>query len=116
VREFYEGEEYDRVMPGAKDKISIAKNIYKQKRLLLCNLKELYTAFKAEYPQMKIGISKFCQLRPKWCVTVGQPGTHSVCVCCIHQNPLLLLDAMNLNKSKLKELTDMLVRDKTKWE
>jgi hypothetical protein len=25
VREFYEGDEYSRVMPGAKDKINIAK-------------------------------------------------------------------------------------------
>ena len=46
----------------------------KQKRLLLLNLNELYTTFKHENPELKIGISKFCNLRPKnvrprdrWC-------------------------------------------------
>jgi hypothetical protein len=31
VREFYEGEEYSRVIPGAKDKISIAKTFTSRK-------------------------------------------------------------------------------------
>ena len=35
--------------------------------------------FKEVHPECKIGFSKFCTLRPKWCVSVGASGTHSVC-------------------------------------
>ena len=49
-------------MPGKKDYLSISKGIHKQKRLILCNLKELYAAFKKKYPDIKIGFSKFCTL------------------------------------------------------
>lgn len=93
VVSFYQNDEYSRIMPGKKDKVSISKNVHQQKRLLLCNLNELYAAFKFEYPAIKIGFSKFCMLRPKWCVLAGSSGTHGVCVCSIHQNVILLLQA-----------------------
>ena len=60
----------------------------------LCNLQEFYTAFKEKHPNVNIGFSKFCALRPKWCVLAGSKMTHSVCVCSTHQNVLLLVDAM----------------------
>lgn len=75
---FYEDDEFTRMMPGKKDFVSIGRNIHKQKRLLLCNIHELYVTFKERNPAMKIGFSKFCSLRPKWCVTVGSLGTHTV--------------------------------------
>ena len=95
-------------MPGKRDYISVARNTHMQKRLLLCDLKELYAAFKQNYPHLKIGFSKFCSLRPKWYVLVGCSGTHSVCVCTIHQNVILMLDAVNLDKDYY-ELMDMMV-------
>ena len=61
----------------------------------LCNLKELYTVFKEKHPNVNIGFSKFCALRPKWCVLTGSKMTHSVCVCSAHQNVVLLVDAMD---------------------
>ena len=61
----------------------------------LCNLQELYTAFKEKHPNVNIGFSKFCALRPKWCVLAGSKMTHSVCVCSAHQNVVLLVDAMD---------------------
>ena len=45
----------------------------------LCNLQELYTAFKEKHPNVNIGLSKYCALRPKWCVLDGSKLTHSVC-------------------------------------
>ena len=51
----------------------------------LCNLQEFYTAFKEKHPNVNIGFSKFCALRPKWCVLAGSKMTHSVCVCSAHQ-------------------------------
>ena len=61
----------------------------------LCDLQELYTAFKEKHPNVNIGFSKFCALRPKWCVLDGSKITHSVCVCSGHQNILLLVDAID---------------------
>ena len=97
VLEFYQNDEYSRQLPGKKDCVSIGKNVHVSKRLILCNLKELYTAFKDKHPDLKISFSKFASLRPKWCITVGPKGTHSVCVCTAHQNMKLLLSSVNLS-------------------
>ena len=43
-------------MPGKKDYISIGRNIHIQKRLILCNLKELFTEFKSKFPNVKVRI------------------------------------------------------------
>ena len=82
-------------MPGKKDYVSISRNVHKQKRFVLCNLSELYSAFIYKSPNIKIGCSKFCTLRPKWCVLAGSSGTHSVCVCSTDQNAVLLFDAID---------------------
>lgn len=103
VVSYYENDSSSRMMPGKKDFISVKQaqgRVQVQKRLILCNLKELYQQFKGEYPNERIGFSKFAELRPKHCVLAGSRGTHSVCVCTIHQNvKLMLLGA------KLPELT-----------
>ena len=95
VRLFFEDDEYSRQMPGTKDFVSVSRNVHKQKRLLLCNLKELHQAYKAKFPDHNISLSKFCQLRPKWCVTIAASGSHSVCVCKIHQNAKLMVDTFS---------------------
>ena len=99
-------------MPGKKDFVSIKRNVHKQKRLLLCNLKELYAHFKEQNPDVTIGFSKFCSLRPKWCVTAGSSGTHSVCVCTYHQNAILLVDAIKTGHT-YKDFMEMIVCDCT---
>ncbi|XP_065684929.1 uncharacterized protein LOC136097009 [Hydra vulgaris] len=86
-------------MPGKKDCVSVGEKKYMSKKLILCNLKELYVAYKTKYPGHKIGFSKFCSLRPKWCILAGPKGTHSVCVCTIHQNVKLMLSAIGLEPS-----------------
>ena len=82
---FYQEDEYSRILPGKKDFKSVkgpdGKRQHVQKRLLLLNLNELYQNYKARYPNDKIGLSKFCALRPPYCITVGSRDTHSVCVC-----------------------------------
>ena len=82
-------------MPEAKEYVSIGYKQHKQKRLLLGNLK-LYAAFKEKFQDSKVGFSKICALRPKWCKTIGSSGTHSVCVCAIHQNTILACHLLNL--------------------
>ena len=51
---------------------------------LYYDLQELYTAFKEKHPNVNIGFSRFCALRPKWCVLAGSKMTPSVCVCSAH--------------------------------
>ena len=61
----------------------------------LCNLQELYTAFKEKHPNVNIGFSKLCALRPKWFVLSGSKMTDSISVCRAHQNVVLLVDAVD---------------------
>ena len=79
---------------------------------MLLNLNELYATFKFESPAVEVGFSKFCQLRPKWCVLAGSASTHAVCVCSIHQNVELLLQAANIEE-KSSDLVDFLVCSKS---
>ena len=79
VLEFYQNDEYSQQLPGKNDWVSIGKNVHVSKRLVLCNLKELYTAFKDQHPDLKTSFSTFASLRPKWWITVSPKGTHSVC-------------------------------------
>lgn len=46
--------------------------------------------FTNENPTIKIGFTKFTQLRPKDCILAGPTGTHNVCVCMIHENVRLM--------------------------
>ena len=86
------------MIPGKKDFVSVKKNQYVQKKLLLLNLNELHVAFKKDYPSIKVSLSKFCTLNPKLCITTNVSGTHNVCVCIHHQNTKFLIDAIRRNK------------------
>ena len=108
VHDFYQDDEFTRLLPGSKDVVSVGYKIHQQKRLLLCNLKELYIEFKNIHSQVKIGFSKFCSLRPKWCVLLGSSGSHAVCVCAIHQNAKLVATACQLD---YKEMMKAIVCD-----
>ena len=90
---FYESDDISRVMPGKKDFVLVkkeGKRQHIQKRLVLSNLREVYCEFKERFPNCKVGFSKFAELRPKHCVLAGASGTHTVCVCTIHQNVNLM--------------------------
>ena len=87
---------YDRddVIPGKKDCISCKVDGERkkvQKRLLLCTLREAFFHFKDQHQDIKLGLSKFIEHRPKHVVLPGSTGTHTVCVCVYHQNPKLML-------------------------
>lgn len=104
IESFYCDETNCRMMPGKKDHVSVSRNNYVQKRLLLCNLNELYSSFKVKYPHIQVKRSKFCSLRPRSCIIAGASGTHSVCVCTIHQNVILMLDPINADYKELLKL------------
>lgn len=86
-------------MPSKRDSVSVKideQKIRVQKRLLLLDIKILHNKFKEVNSNLKIGLTKFAELRPKWCVFAGQSGTHSICVCTIHQNFKAMMDAAEL--------------------
>ena len=61
IKDFYLSDNISRVMPGKKDFLSVVgadgKREHKQKRLVLCNLREAYREFKECNPDKKIGSS-----------------------------------------------------------
>lgn len=97
VKNFYQDDDISRIMPGKSNCISLrnvdGNKYYEPKRLILGNLKEIYAIYK-ERRHTNIGFSTFCKLRPKQCVIAGSSGTHSVCVCTHHQNPILMVGAL----------------------
>lgn len=76
VEAFYVDETNVRILPGIKDCVSVSKGEKVQKRLILCNLRELFTLYKNQYADDIVGFSSFCSLRPKYCVLPGSSGTH----------------------------------------
>jgi hypothetical protein len=115
IVEFYEDDSNSRLLPGAKDYISVntcegRKHI--QKRLILCNLTELHQKWLEESGQKnitKIGLTSFALLRPSHCIFAGRSGTHTVCVCIHHQNPNLMLKALNKPKLALSNMMSLAV-------
>lgn len=97
VTSFFTSDEISKLLPGKKDFVSVRDSVsnvrkHEQKRLVLGNLREIYEEFKKENPSIKIGFSKFAELRPKQCVLAGSSGTHTICVCTYHQNMKLIFE------------------------
>ena len=84
VKKFYLDDENSRKMPGMKDFVSVKKYYgsreHVQKKLILCNLSELYANYKAQHPTVKICLPKFSELRPRNCILAKASGTHTVCI------------------------------------
>ena len=89
---------------GEKDP-QTKKAITKQTRLVIVSLKEAYAFFKDKNPGVKVGFAKFAELRPKECLLADQTGTHSVCVCTIHQNTKLMIEGTKLPQLTAKSKT-----------
>ena len=98
VHSFHQSDEVSRVMPDRKVREGEGQ-VHVQKRLVLCNLQELYTIFKDQHPSDHTGFSKFASLRPKHCVLAGASWTYTVCVCTYHQSVKLIIHAAELDKS-----------------
>lgn len=96
------------MMPGMKDTKSVrdqalGEKIKMQKRLMRYNLYEAFELFKKDNPEVAIGFSSFANLRPEFCVLASNSGTHSVCVCPIHENvKLALLGNFSLSLSNFR--------------
>jgi len=56
---FFESNENSRQMPGMKDFVSISRNVHKQKRLILSNLKSYLRHLKHNVQIQKLGFPSF---------------------------------------------------------
>lgn len=95
VQNFYLNDTISRELPGKNDCIRVFENgerKTKQKRLMLLSVNEAYELFKIEHSELKIGKTKFHEIRPKNCIKLGPSTTHTVCVCIIHQNVKLMME------------------------
>lgn len=101
VQAFYVTDDISWQAPGRKDRIIIRESNHEggkvkrteQVRYLLMSLKEAFHKFTEVNPNTKIGLSKFCELRPRR-VKLFDNIPHNVCVCSYHENIRLLLVAL----------------------
>ncbi len=104
VHAFYNSNDTSWQAPGRKDRIIIRETTgngekikrTEQLRYMLMSLKEAYNKFVKENPNNKVGLSKFCELRPAK-VKLFDHIPHNVCVCSYHENVRLLLVALKIH-------------------
>lgn len=99
VIHFFEQDDVSRPSPNRKDTMSIkdkdtGKRAHVAKRHMLMTIAEAYAQFKTEYPNIKVGKSKFFELRPLHVRYISEIP-HNVCVCSYHANYTFLLEALN---------------------
>ena len=93
----------DRVL--VKDVITVKindKNEKKVKRFLTRSLKATYETFKNDYPELRIGKSKFYSLRPKY-VLLNPIKEVCLCIYCANYD-LFLTSLINFRGSSVAEL------------
>jgi hypothetical protein len=101
IREFYGSNDISWQAPGRKDVIIVretdvdgkSSKTSMQARYMLMSLKEAHQMFIMQNPNIQIGLSKFCELRPKH-IKLFDSIPHNVCVCTYHENVRLLLIAL----------------------
>lgn len=101
VREFYNSSDISWQAPGRKDYLIIRESTEsgekikrtEQVRYMLMSLREAHSKFKEDNPSLKVGLSKFCELRPEH-VKLFDQLPHQVCVCSCHENVRLLFIAL----------------------
>ncbi|KAJ8672151.1 hypothetical protein QAD02_003410 [Eretmocerus hayati] len=99
IEDFYTSDDKSRIQPEKNDYVPVLINrerVRIQERLHSCNLKECYQNFKDEHSEVSVGFSRFAEARPPYVILAGATGTHTVCVCKIHQNFELLIHALDL--------------------
>jgi hypothetical protein len=102
VTEFYIQDENSRVMPGMRDTIYVKNpntgvKEKKAKRQMLMSQADFYAEFRNCNPGIQVGFTSVGKLKPKYCVWPGISGFKRTCMCEIHQNFELLLEALNVH-------------------
>lgn len=102
VVKFFVDDENSKQSPTVKDVFHLKKEDgsveVTTRRYFLASVAELYARFTEENPQVKIGISKFGQLRPKYCKLLKETK-NQVCLCIYHENVRLCFESVDLKYS-----------------
>lgn len=76
-------------------KVSGEPSVTVQKRILIHDLADLYKNWiKDSGLEIVPCLAFFASIKPKQCIYAGDPGSHNICVCCLHQNVKLKLSAV----------------------
>jgi len=117
VTNYYLRDDISRAHPGKRDVITLRSGGIKKKvpkRTLMFNLKEVYMLFRREHENIQIGVSKFCELRPKQ-VKLVNSKSQLVCCCPYCENIQLAFNSVTWsteedhNPKNLSELVTLVV-------
>lgn len=109
VKSFYERDDVSRQAPGLKDVTTVKENGLKQKiqtRHLYSSIRETHALFYSEFEGMKIGKSKFSELRPHH-VKVSSKLPHNVCLCKYHEDFFLAIKSFHDVVPELPKYSEM---------
>jgi hypothetical protein len=110
VVNFYLRSDISWTAPGKKDYVIVKRDGKKQKeqkKILLMSVTEAHQLFIVDHPSIKIGRSKFAQLRPDT-VMLAADMPHNLCICKYHANIDLLLEGLNPVTSLPRSYKDLL--------
>ena len=113
VIQFYKQDDISRQLPGWMDVINVKDPLTGEKttipkRLMNLNLREAFAVFKETHPDVQIGLSKFCTLRPKE-VNIVSSKSHEVCCCPYCENMNFLFNASRWkDDTNIKQMSDLL--------
>ena len=98
VKAFYQRDDISRQAPGRKDIVTVrnkdGSKVEVQSRHLTSSVLEVFALFKEENLNLKIGMSKFADLRP--CnVLLSNKLPHNVCLWKYHENFILAVNALH---------------------
>ena len=98
VKQFYERNDISRQAPGRKDCKTVRGDDGQKRKVqlrhLTISLMETYALFGEEFPEAKVGKSKFAELRPKH-VCLSSKLPHNMCLCRYHENFIFGVDALH---------------------
>lgn len=115
VRNFYLREDISVVLPGKKDTVTVkdlnGNKTVERKRVLVDSKANVFKTFKLEYPELKIGQTKFSHLNPPAVASFLKMPEYS-CLCKFHENFKKLFSCAKpwLNDKTLESYVDFLKR------
>lgn len=105
VKEFYESDSVPCQLPGRKDFVIVRRGGKKtrlQKKVLLTIVLEAFKQFKCENQDVKLGKSKFVNMRPQHVLQILEKD-HTVCCCSYHENYDMLLNGIRKGVARSTE-------------
>ena len=98
VQSFYLRDDISRQAPGRKDVVTVhdgdGEKTKCQARHLTSSVAEVHALYREEFPQIKIGKSKFAELCPQH-VLLRSKLTHNLCLCSYHENFITANNALH---------------------